>query len=125
MPIRRGSSEAMVLLRVLRANSPYVGFGGRRRKDAAARQVHPGRASAISLGKINLVLDRDLFEIADENFNAGPPAAGNRQPNPVDPPDRRFHVVGMQAQRLDSGVGLEENKRHFFRSQRTELAIEE
>ena len=75
--------------------------------------------------KINLVLDRDLLEVTDQDFDPGTPAAGHRQLHAVDLPDRCLHVSGRQAQRLDSGIGLGENERNLFCGQRTELAIKQ
>ena len=76
--------------------------------------------------KLEIVLDRDLFEVADEDFDAEVPAAGKRQPHAVDPPVRRPRRE-LRCSRSGSipAAGLGQNELDLLRCKGTKLTVEQ
>src|SRR5207302_7409267 len=91
---------------------------------AVWRTGHRNLTASWRTRQLDLILDRLVLEIVDQDLEPQPPDACDRNAEIVDPPGRASRAGRTLAQRLDAGRRMGEDERQVLDRERVLLVIE-
>src|SRR5215471_10785976 len=106
------------------SSTAIITFAGSRNFWPVAGWRDSGRTSRQRRQR-DRVLDRHLVEIADQDFDAERPAAGDRNAQIVDPPVRLARSPCDPPHGLDPGGGIGQYQRDLLGRERPKRAVEQ